>query len=466
MRPPFARIPKVARGMLLLTALTTSAVAQRVEPLHPLAVIVGRVESPAPTERVDGMRRGFASTSLPEGTLRVVWQRSIGPSIEHSPLVTPEGDAIVFTVRGDLVELGTDGVEKRRLGLGLGPLGPGAILADGTIVTMTTAGEAVGVRLDAGDAHVRFRTRVGDRGMLIKVAPLALDDGGVVVANAVRSPGNGDGAPTHFESEVVALDADGSVRTKVTVPLAIVWPLIATRAGVAAIAADGTVFVWAPGYAARSAAGEPVRIGSFGGGLDGGAAALDASTLVAVVDASRIVSLDLQHGSTKVLMTSGSGALLGPPSIAGERTYVLEVTPTGTDVVALDGTGSISPYRLSGLPLGVGADGGVVPISTPVHTATLVDGSGRVAFAGPDGHVGVLSAGNVTTDLGEVICRQGAPPLETPATTAQPSSSTPSLRSFAASRPSAGFAGLAPAGPGFFLVACEGGTLLEIGGGS
>jgi outer membrane protein assembly factor BamB len=444
--------------MVLLTAVTVPAVAQRVEPLGPLTLIVGRAESPAPAERVDAWRRGFAKTPLPEGTLRVTWRRSVGPSIEHSPLVTPDGDIVALTARGDIVELGSDGTEKRRLGLGVGPLGPGAILADGTIVTTTSAGEAVGIRLDAQNTRIRFRTRLGDRGMLPKVAPLALDDGGVVVASAVRKRDNVEGAPASFESEMASLDAEGRVRAEVRVPLPVVWPLLATRAGVAAIAADGTVFLWGAGYGG-SAFGQPVRIGSFDGALDGGAAALDGSTLVAVVDGRRVVELDLEHGLAKVLTSTGASALLGPPSIAGGTTYILEATATGTRVVAIDGAGGVSRERLSVIPGGLEADGGpAAPILAPVHTATLVDGSGRIAFAGPDGHVGVFHAGNVV-DLGEVICERGAPPLAIPPPPVSPPSSS-------YGRPSAGFAGLAPSGPGSFLVACEGGALLEVRGGA
>jgi hypothetical protein len=389
----------------------------------------------------------------------VAWRRAAGPFVEHAPLVTAEGDLVVFSGRGDLVELAADGAEKRRVVVGNGPLGPGAILADGTIVTMTTNGEAVGIRADAQTAHVRFRTRVGDRGMLVSVAPLALDDGGVVVANAVRTSSHG-GEPANvapallagpaaggaWQSEMAVLDADGHIRAKAMVPLAIVWPLVATKRGVAGISADGTVFVWL----ASGVGGDPVRVGSFAGGLDGGAAALDGSTLVAVVDAKAVVALDLEKGDTKVLLASSSGVILGPPSVGGGTVWVLEATSTGTRLVALDSQGGVMPFPLSGGASGarLEPDGGIAAVQAPIHTATLVDAAGRVAYAGPDGHVGVLSRSGAV-DLGESlsICGRGAPPTGTRGT-----------------RPSAGFAGLTPTHPGSFLVACESGTLLEVTG--
>jgi hypothetical protein len=430
---------------LALSLLAVPALAQLVPPGRPLTVVVGRADTPAPAERVDGSRRGLSRTPLPEGPLHVAWRRSAGPFVEHAPLVTPEGDIVVFTGRSDMVELGPDGVEKRRLVVGAGPLGPGAILADGTIVTMTTSGEAVGIQTLAQTARVRFRTRVGDRGMLALVAPLALDDGGVVVSNAERAPGN---AP--FASEIAALDGEGRVRSRARVPLAIVWPLLPTRGGVAGVSADGVVFVWSIGS-------DPVRVGSFGGGLDGGATLLDPSTLVAVVDARSVVALDLERGETSVLLTSAAGVLMGPVSVAGDASYVLEATTAGTRLVAFDGKAGVTATRVSSVPLGLEADGGLAAALAPIHTATLVDRTGRVAFAGPDGHVGVVSSSGVV-ELGEVVCGRGAPPLGAPGTLSQLSSGHEGH----GARPSAGFAGLTPTRPGAFLVACEGGTLIEV----
>jgi hypothetical protein len=372
--------------------------------------------------------------------------------------VTEGRTILVFTGRGDLLELDPDGTERLRTAVGVGPVGPGAILADGTVVAMTTAGDAVGIARGA----VRFRTRVGDPGALVKIAPLALDDGGVVVANN-SGPG---GAPV--ASEIAALDVDGRVRTRATVPVPIAWPLVATKVGVACITAGGVVFLWTPGHAPRVA-------GSFGGALDGGAAALDGHTLVAVVDARRLVALDLDHADARVLATSAAGALLGPPSLRADAAYVMEVSPGLLRLVAVDPSGKLSSRSLSVGPAWVdtvGAStpavggnnppgsGGVAQARPPVHSATLVDGSGRVAFAGPDGHVGVVF-GDGLTELGEVVCGRGAPPLGGPPTV------LPNQRAVgprAGARPSAGFAGLVPTGPNAFLVACEAGMLMQIQG--
>jgi hypothetical protein len=434
-----------ARWILVLAAATTPAIAQRIDPERPATLIVGRSRAPSPAERVDGARRGLSPTPLPEGTLRVTWRRTVAPSIEHAPLVTEGGNLVVFTGRGDLLELDPDGTERRRVAVGVGPPGPGAILADGTIVTMTTAGEAVGIQ----HGSIRFRARVGDHGVLVKVAPLALDDGGVIVAGGSGATG------TPGSSEIAALDADGLVRARAMIPAPVAWPLVATKSGVACITADGFVFLWTPGQS-------PTLAGSFGGALDGGAAALDPGTLVAVVDARRLVALDLDHADARVLATSGAGVLLGPPSARASEVYVMEAGPSLSRMLAVDPSGALTSFSLGGGPMGMEADGGVAHARLPVHTATLVDESGRVAFAGPDGHVGVVSAGGLT-DLGEMVCGRGAPPLG-----GSPASSRPQpggLRPVVAARPSAGFAGLAPTAPNTFVVACEAGLLLEIQGG-
>jgi hypothetical protein len=377
----------------------------------------------------------------------VAWRRSVGPSIEHAPLVTREGKILVLTGRSDLVELDGEGTEQGRVALGGGPLGPGSILSDGTVVTINTAGEAVGVR----GSGVRFRTRVGDRGMIVKVAPLALDDGGVVVANGVRGA-----VADRFASEFAVLDAEGRVRSRARVPEQIVWPLVSTDHGIAGVSANGGIYLWSPGS-------NPTRVASFGGMLEGGAAAVDGNTLVGVVDAGRLVTVDLVHGVAKVSAVAGSGgagggALLGPPSAVGGTLFAFEMTPASTRVVTVDRTGRTATFPIAAFAPTLQADGTFAPLVAPVRTAMIVDASATVAFAGPDGHVGVALAGGMT-ELGEVICGRGAPPPTPSSAAGAQGQGHPAA---AGLRPSAGFAGMASVGPGVFLVACEAGSLLEV----
>lgn len=433
------------RWLAFVCAVSLRAFGQSVDSERPRTLVVGPASDPTPAERADGRRSGLARMPLPSGALRIAWRRSIGPSIEHAPLVTADGKILVFTGRGDLVELDEEGTEQGRVGIGGGPLGPGAILSDGTVVTVTAAAEAVGVL----GTSVRFRTRVGDRGAVVKVAPLALDDGGVVVANGVKGA-----SPDRFGSEIAALDAAGGVRARARVPEQIVWPLVETRLGVAGVSADGCVYLWSPGT-------EPVRVGSFGGMLDGGVAAVDGSTLVGVVEATRLLTVDLAHGVAKVIAVAAAGmvkpgALLGPPSVSRGRTVAFEMTPTSTLIVAVASDGRTMTFPVGTFAPTVQSDGSFSPLVAPVRTATMVDASGTFAFGAPDGHVGVVTGAGMT-ELGEVICRRGAAP---PAPSAQ--ASTQGRQASVAARPSAGFAGIASAGPGALLVACEAGALLEV----
>jgi hypothetical protein len=437
---------RTAPWLLLFGALCPSALGQSLDPERPRTLVVGAEGGPSTTERMDGRRTGLTRDPLPSGGLRVAWRRSIGPGMGSPPLVTTDGTILVFTVRGDLLELNDEGTEQARIGVGTGPVGPGTVLADGTVVTINAAGEAVGIFRSS----VRFRTRVGDRGMIVKVAPLALEDGGVVVVNGVKG-----GRSERFGSEIMALDVEGRVRAHASVPEQVVWPLVSTDAGVAAVCASGTVYVWSPG-------GEPRRAGSFGGMLDGGAAAFDGSTLVGVVEATRLVAVDLVHGIARVVVVAaggaaGAGAFLGPPSVAQGKTLAFELTRTSSRVAAFDAAGSETAFPVATFPLRLEADGSPAPIAAPVHTAMLADASGTVAFGAPDGHVGVVTASGLT-ELGEVICLHGP----APATATSSTSVTQRQGPPGPGQPSAGFAGLASAGAGAFLVACEAGSLLEV----
>jgi hypothetical protein len=420
----------------------SGALGQRFDSKHGRTLVVGPSRGPTPTDRVDARRSGFARERLPAGRLRIAWRRSIGQSLEHAPLVTEQGAVIAFGGRGDVVVLDSEGVERDRMTVGVGGLGPGAILSDGTVVTVNAAGEVVGLR----DGVVRFRTRVGDRGVVVRVAPVALDDGGVAVANG---------------AELATLDAEGGLRARA----ALVEPasevltsqILATTtspSGPCLLLVDsgGTVYTWMPGR-------EPSRAGSLGGSADGGAALADEHTLLAVIDSTRLVALDLDHGALVTRATTSAGWLLGPPALLGRTAFVELIVPGAVLSLGIDPQGrelsrtSLSTYAPAAL-----ADGGSTPMLAATRTATLVDATGTLAFATPDGHVGIRSTGGVDS-LGELVCGRGA----TPQTSSVPNA-PPGLivQSGGAPRPSAGFAGLAPAGAGAFLIACENGTILKI----
>jgi outer membrane protein assembly factor BamB len=414
----------------VLAALATGALAtnaQRLDPKRPKTIVVGAPRGGSPTARGDARRTGASKTPLPTRTLDVAWRKALSAPIEGPPLVNASGDVIVTTARGEVIVLdGVDGSERPH---GIfptsPPVGAPALAADGTVVFTTSAGDAIGVKNGA----LRFRTRVGDgRVWHERAGVLALDDGGTAVA---------------IGTELAVLDAEGQVRARASLDEPVAVPLVAAPLGrIAAITSTGHVFVWTPGR-------EPVRAGSFGAPVDGAAALVDDHTLVAVSGVGQLVELDLTRG-VAVARVSSHAMLLGPPAFRGDVAYLLAALPGRTFALAIDGSGQ-ETMRVSVQTTTpqLAPDGGPLAVVVPPHTGPIVDGAGTLAFGTADGYVGVVSSSGVD-ELGEVMCMRAgglAGPRPTPAP------------------PTAAFAGLAPAGPNAFVVACETGVVAKISAG-
>lgn len=403
-----------ALAALAVLVLAVFAGAEGLDPRRPASFIVGMPRGVSPTPRVDVRRSGLSDPPFPR-RLREAWSRSVGTSsLEHAVLVGDNGEVIVTTSRGELAWIDEHGADVGHVMLGAGQTGPPTLVADGTVVVVSGTGEAVG----ATKAGVRFRTRLGGDRMAgpNAPAPLPLDDGGVVVASG---------------TELDALDAGGAVRATATLPEPIAGPLIALGARVLAVAASGVVYAWTPGR-------EPARVGSFGGPVDGGASAQGGHTLVAVVDQTRIVALDIDRGVAVPRAGPAPGLYLGPLAVRGSVVYAMMQTPGQTFVVGIDTAGQEILRAAVSQQAALALDGGVGVLVTPPHTGVLVDASGTVAFATPDGGVGIVDPS------GAVSLASGTP--------------CPRLR---ASNRSAAVAGLTPAGAGRLLVACDNGTVLR-----
>ena len=378
---------KAAVPLLLLVSaglVVASASAQRLDPKRPETLVVGAPRGPSPTDRVDGGRSGFSRSPLPNGPLRVSWRRAFGQPAELPALSLADGETAITIGRGELVVLAEDGTERWRTMLGSTAASAPTQLSDGTIVIVTSAGEAVGVRRGG----VRFRTRLGgDRSVGGHASALSLEDGGVVVATA---------------TELTALDADGGVRARAVVPESLATPLVAALGKVIAITGTGVVYGWAPGR-------EPQRLGSFGGSVDGGATLADAHTLVAVVDGTRLAALDLARGVVVSRAVAPGGLYLGPPSVRGETAFLLGQAQGRTFTVAIDPSGQeVSRTLVAASPPVLLADGGTAPFNPTTHTGTLIDAAGTIAFAGPEGRVGVVTSKGTVETLGETICARSS----------------------------------------------------------
>lgn len=409
----------VAAALACLATLR-SAGAQRVDPRRPSVFVVGPPGGASPTARGDGRRTGTTKEVLPSGLLRIAWRKTIGLTIDQPALTAPDGTiAVVASQKGDVIFIDADGEEKSRGSAGTAAAGPATMTSDGTVVFTTSAGDAVGIRRTS--PRPRFVTRIGGE-RNVRSAPLSLDDGGVVVATI---------------TDLVVLDAEGNVRSRVSLPETPAAPLLSNGDKVIAITSTGAVYGWTPGR-------EPVRLGSFGAPIDGGAALADASTLVAVIEGNHLVELDLGRAARASRAIAAQGLYLGPPSVrpvagGGSLATLLSYGQTRAFVVTVDPGGqetarapiaTVTPVTLP--------DGGVAALTAPAHTGPLVDARGAVAFAAPDGHVGVVGPEGAVDTIGELICSK-------------------------TSRTS-GVAGLTALGRGAFAVTCESGAVAKITG--
>ena len=433
-----ARAKIVAALTLAGAAVVALAHAQRVDPRRGKTILVGAPSGPAPAERVDSARSGLARGPLPAGTLHVAWRRSLGLPIDAPPLIDARGDVTVLTARGDVVVLAPDGVERTHTAVGTNAATPAALLSDGTAVFLSGQGDALGVRL----ANLRFRTRIG--GGKTGIAPLALEDGGFVVA---------------LENELVALDGEGGIRARAPLPPhdapanALLGAAGAEGATVYAVTTNGAAWAWVP------ASGREARlVGSFAGPTDGGAAIVAGGSvglLVAVVG-SQLLALDPTTGILTTrgsAPTSGAVALLGPPATRGGAVTVLGVTPSRTLALTFDPAGAellhqaLAPSLLLPLP-----DGGTGPGQLPAHgglghAGPLVDPQGNVAFALPSGEVGVASVSGAVDVLSDVCTRFNP---------------TSPLANLASTRTATTYAGLLPAAPYALVLACSSGVVARI----
>lgn len=390
------------------------AEAQRIDPRRPAVLVVGAPGGAAPMHRGDGRRSGVSNAPLPSGPLRVAWSTATGLSLGQPALAGPDGLVVVST-RGDVLFLGADGEQQALVKpSGSGEAGPAVITSAGTVVFATARGEVVGVR----PAGAQFVSRVSGA-PLVSAAPLALDDGGAVLASA---------------TELVLVDGDGLLRSRAALPEPPAAPLVAWRDEIVATTATGAVFGWRPGREAR-------RLGSFEGPVDG-AAALSGDSLLAVVGGRELAELSLTRGE-RTTRAMAPSLYLGPPAVrapTGEpgSATVFGLTPDRGIVVTLGPGGAeqlrapVASFTPRTLP-----DGGAPPLVAPPHTGPLVDARGAVAFAIPDGTVGVVGPDGAVELVPEALFAAG---------------------------PRLDVIGLTPLGPGAFAVTSASGVVAVVTG--
>jgi hypothetical protein len=359
---------RAAIGSVALVGLgSAGATAQPFDVERPLVLVVGAPSRGARMACGNAHRTGLATSLLPSSQLHTEWRTSLGFLAQQGPLVDAEGRTYVVGDSGEVVVLARDGTVSSRV-VTRGPQpGPAALLSDDTLVFADGAGEAIAVR----DGAVRWRSRFG-RASTAHAAPLALDDGGVVVTSG---------------PDMAILDPGGQERARTVLGEPTSHPLVWALGKVIVVSDSGTVWAWAPG------ALEVERVASFGSDIDGSAALFDVHTLVAVTGAqTNIATVDLSRRSTSKLSGPLGGLWLGSPAVARGVIYATQVTQAGEAAVALDASGTERGRALvSGLIRGAALDAGGSTTGGG-RPPPVVDGTGRLAFATLSGSVGVVAA--------------------------------------------------------------------------
>jgi hypothetical protein len=416
-----ARVTRRLTGLFAaaLALLPAPARADALDPTMPRVLVVGPPRGDAPSERLDAQRTGRTRTRLPFPLVEV-WRRHLTGGIEQPPVIDAQDNILAALTVPEVVKLAPDGKELWRARLGnAAPVVPPALTSDGTLVAVTSAGLAWGL---SPSGSVRFTTPLGVRGRDVDVAPLALRDGGLVVAAG---------------STLLELDRDGGIRARTSldqrpgsVDSRVTGALLEGPSGDGKAPAftgtlftteSGSVFLWRP-------PGAPRRLGSFGGLPRRGALLADGRTLVAVVDTRRVVGLDLLTGTTQVRATGFPGALFdSPAALAPEQIDRGPLASLGPGValvtvqfgllLGLDGAGNervrISLDKpppppvagvLGGLVGGTGGSSFFAPAEFKPSPPLIVDAQGRIAFARANGRVGVVGPDGAISLAGERVC--------------------------------------------------------------
>ena len=382
------RSTSLAATLGLAIAAALPARADTLDPSMPRTLVAGAPLGAAPSERLDARRTGRARTRLPDLPVEI-WRRHVSGRLDVPPIVDDAGNIIVALNSGDIVELGPDARERWRVRVASsGSSAPPVLLSDGTIAVVTSGGMAWGI---TPSGAVRFSTPLGVSRRDVDTVPVALSDGGLLIAAG---------------SSLIELDADGAARARATLGErhARGRTIVERAAGAVLEGPSGALVTTTIGHVYRfRPPGAPIKVGSFGGSVSHGAVLADDRTLLAIVESRRVVALDLLTGTAQV--RTGGVALDAPPVLApGGLTLV--VAQLGT-LFGLDPAGNerthatldkAPPPITSGLIVTIGA---VKPKPSP---PVVVDPDGRVAFVRWNGRLGLVSPSGKVHVVTERVC--------------------------------------------------------------
>lgn len=354
---------RAAAALLAAIALHTGplsdAGARDVSPTVVTRMRVGQAAGAGAMPRGDVGRTGRV-TRLPAEPV-LLHRTQLAGGLDVGVAIEASGTIHAATGGGHLVTLDAAGKELGRTTLGSGGAVTPLLDGSGEVRVITAAGDLVAARPTSG---VRWSTRVASRGKEVRTAPLPTVGGGVVVA---------------AETSLLHVDETGRVLARASLPDVVAGAIVAGGRGEILVTTGlGRVFAW-------DLAREPRLVGQLGG-LPTSGAAIASRTLVVVVDAARVVAMDVTTGATRTLFTTAA-LLEGPVALDVRGTAWVESAAGVLFGVPLDGA-EVSRFALPSP--GAGAHEGGIGGTGP---APFVDAEGRVALVRPTGEVVVVSKG-------------------------------------------------------------------------
>lgn len=353
----------------LLFGLAVSAHARELDPALPQRF------------SLDPVRASTASPSdgsLPRNA-SVAFRLRIANAITHPPAATADKTVLVAHADPVLAEYDARGRSLWAARLGPNPAAASPfVFADGTRAVVTEGGELVGF---SSRGRVVFRTRLpfGTIGPALVIAPLG--DGGVLLAERQRVVSLDATATLRFQSE---LDKDVSAVLPGLTPAAsgnelAARALLVTRGGsVLELASDG----------------RPTLRARFSGNVTA-AARLGAGRVLGVLDAQRLVELDLVADTEKVVTEAPDFSLL--PELAVNRAGESRVLGSGDLLLAFDAAGN-ERFRV---PFATPASG---PEPSDGAAGLLLDGAGTTLVARAGAGVFSITADGLVTRVDGSAC--------------------------------------------------------------
>ncbi len=335
-----------------------------------------------------------ASTSSPsQGSLprnaSVAFRLRVANAVAHPPAVTPDKTVLIAHADPVLAEYDARGRSLWAARLGPNPAATSPfVFADGTRAVITEGGELVGFS-PRGRSVFRARLPFGTIGPSLVVAPLG--DGGLLLAERQR---------------VVGLDAAGTLRFRAELDkdVSTILPGLAPAAGADALSTRALLVTRGGSVLDLGSDGRSTWRARFSGNVTA-AARLGASRVLGVLDAQRLVELDLVADTEKLLAEAADFSLL--PELAVNRRGESRVLGSNDLLLAFDAAGA-ERFRV---PFATPATG---PEPRDGAAELLFDSAGTTLVARAGAGVFSISADGVVTRVESSACPEPLRPALLP----------------------------------------------------